>query len=138
MTTQHPEIQASLKQQMHGVMLDFIRTMRKPYQQMTEEEQDTLLSWLEGSVTDVIRQAVHAIASDGRRVIVSNLEKFTVKDGVKVEIKCSNQPQILEDLGEAVGKPVLLVAAGTDEYTYGDVEKPEANQRALPDMGYGS
>lgn len=113
-------------------LVDRIRGMQKPWQQMSEEEQTNLIWGLRDAVNSMVRGVVQTIAADGRNVIVAELEKVEVKESMKCVLTMSKRDENRLELIDATGSTVLVVLAGATEYLGGDNPVADKDQNKLP------
>ncbi len=113
-----------------------IKLMKKPWDAMTQNQQDDVIDRLRGKVRDQIQMAVHIIASAGRAVVPGTLDTITVKDGAKMLIKMPSLGEHTAEIIAAEGKTVMVIIADSAEYMAGlDSVKGEPDQRAM-DLGH--
>lgn len=125
----------SMGKDLLGALVTEIKLLKKPWEKMSQNQQDELIERLRKRVVDQVAQAVHILAADGRVVCEGDLDQVTIKDGVKAVVKLSsNQPDIHE-LFDATGKKVLLVVADAAPNLKDMTDiKGESDQRAM-DLG---
>jgi hypothetical protein len=114
-----------------SALLDRVKNLQKPYQQMSEAEQRNVIYGLRAAVSEMIRNVVRTIAADGRKVIVAEIEKVEVKDGMKAVLSMSKRDENRMDLIDACGSSVLIVVADASQYMGGEDPKPEPDQTTL-------
>lgn len=112
-------------------LLDRVRNLQKPYQQLTFGEQNILIGGLRQAVNDMVRNVVHTIAADGRKVLMAEIEKVEVKDGMKAVISMNRRDENRLDLIDATGSTVLIVLAGASQYMGGENPAAEPDQTSL-------
>lgn len=122
-----------LKGEMRDRVLGWIKAMQKPWQQMSEMEQRNFAGAIESSCAGIIREAVNIIAANGRKCIVSTLEQYTEKDGLKITLKAFGKGETVAALHEACGREVLLVATGAEEFLGADDPEIDGDQAPLFD-----
>lgn len=98
---------------MRDALLDRIRNMKKPWQQMTESEQQDVVLHMSDIAKHLTRRAVELIAQNGRETINATVESVTVKGGLKVVVKAHKTRETVAALSDAEGHPILLVAASS-------------------------
>ena len=112
-----------------------IKLLPNVWPKLSEAKQNDVIDRLRARVDHNVKMAVHLIASDGRTVVVGDLDQITIKDGVKAVVKFSSAAANLHELYEAGGKSVLVVVAAPDAHTAGmDEVRGEFDQRAM-DLG---
>jgi len=120
---------------MLGALVQEIKLLPDVWPKMSEDKQNDVIDRLRSRVEHNVKMAVHLIASNGRTVVVGDLEQITIKDGVKATIKFSGSAPSLASLYEAQGKAVMVTVGGASEFTGGmDEVKGESDQRSM-DLG---
>ncbi|BDD93503.1 hypothetical protein PanNE5_29430 [Pandoraea sp. NE5] len=119
-----------------GALVQEIRLLPDVWVKLAEHKQNDVIDRLRTRVDAAVKMAVHLIASQGRVVVVGDLDQITIKDGAKAVVKIGKSVTALHDLAEAQGQAVLLVLSGNHEsFTSGmDEVSGEADQRSF-DMG---
>ncbi len=97
-------------------ILDRIRNLQKPWQQMTEREQRDMVESVSIVARSLVSRAVALVSKDGRRTIEAQIESVTIKDGVKAVLKCSKKADDIHELSECVGSLVLVVTNSAENY----------------------
>lgn len=101
-------------------LLTHIKVLKRPWQEMTETEQEDVIESLRKGVLDSTQKAVRQISSNGAIAVPGTLEVVNIKeDGVKTTIKVSKHAENLFELFDATGKEVLIVCAGNAVYDKG-------------------
>jgi hypothetical protein len=123
----------TLKGDVRDWYLDRVKQLQKPWQQMGEAEQRSLIYDAESAAADMVRKAVRILAAEGRKVIVAQLEQVTVKDGIKAVVTLSKHDACRHELVDAQGKDVLIVVADAGDHM-GEkaAAKPDAEEPPLP------
>ncbi len=99
---------------MRDYMLDFVRQMPKPWSQMTEREQQTIIDVASNAARTMAGKAVNIIARDGRETVMAEIEKIIVDKGLKITMSAG--VGAINDLVNAKGKTVLIVTSGVDDF----------------------
>lgn len=119
-----------------SALLSEIRLLPKPWDQIAKSKQDDIIDRLRKRVETNVKMAVHLLSSQGRTVVVGDLEQITIKDGAKAVIKIGRSAESLHDLYDAQGKAVLVIVSDAGEHTGGmDGITGEEDQRAM-DLGH--
>lgn len=119
-----------------SALLGEIRLLPKPWDQLTQSKQDDIIDRLRKRVETNVKMAVHLLASEGRTVVVGDLEQITIKDGAKAVIKIGRGAESLHELYDAQGQSVLVIVADACGHTAGmDGITGEEDQRAM-DLGH--
>ena len=116
--------------------LDWIRLLKKPWPQLSEDEQRDVIESITKQAIAAATKAVEVIVADGKRVIAAEVDSVTVKDGLKAVVKCLKTEDNLVFLGMAEGARVQIVAADVEPFV-GEREPAEAqpDQRGMFDGG---
>lgn len=113
-----------------------IRLLPEPWVKMPKAKQDDVIERLRMRVEDMVRMAVHLIASEGRAVADATLEQVTFKNGIKAVFNLSKSCPARHDLADSEGKLCLIVVADAGQHMGGlDDVKGESDQRAM-DLGH--
>ena len=105
----------SIGKDLLSALLSEIRLLPKPWDQIAKSKQDDIIDRLRKRVETNVKMAVHLLSSQGRTVVVGDLEQITIKDGAKAVIKIGRSAESLHDLYDAQGK-VCCHATGTFKY----------------------
>jgi len=119
-----------------GALVAELKLLPKPWPEISQDKQNDIIDRLRSRVGNAVKMAVHLIASEGRTVVVGDLDQITIKDGVKAVVKFGASAANLHELYDSSGKAVILVVASAVAHTGGmDEVKGEADQRGL-DLGH--
>lgn len=112
-----PEL-GTLMGDMRDVMLQRIRTLQKPWQQMTEAEQTDCANGVELGAKEIIRKTVRMLTSYDWPHAVVSLGPVTIKGekGIEAKIECPNIQHNREVLGEHVGQHVMMMMVDSDTF----------------------
>lgn len=125
----------TLVRDLTGALLDRIKHLPKPWQQMSYLEQSDMILSLTDAVKDFTRKAVRIIATEGRITLMANLEQAVVKDGIKATLTLSKHDPNRYDLMDAVGKEVLIVVSDVSGHTEGAHDiAPDAPKDSQSDL----
>lgn len=123
----------TLSGDVRDAILGQIRALQKPYARCSQDEQREVIEHAAKVANGLVRNAVEIIASHGRKVIHSTVEQITVKDGIKVVLKSANTEAALSELGNCIGKQVLIIISDASDFTGEKQEvKPEPDQQVIP------
>src|SRR4051794_16507134 len=115
-------------------LLDFLKHDKNPlpWNMRTQDQQAEIIENATKAASNAVAEAIKIIAADGRSVIVGNLDKVTVKDGIKAEISLSKSDPLRHSLVDSQGEAVLIVIANTSAYE-GESKPPlpEPDQRSM-------
>jgi hypothetical protein len=115
------------------VVIEQLKVMPKPWDALSEKEQQEFLNRVELQVADAIRQAVRIITARGQTNVPATVDSVTFKDGVKAVLKLVSLTEGAIDLAKAEGSIVSIIIPNTDDLIGGDDGKPKADpdQRAM-------
>ena len=88
-----------------------IKLLPDVWQKLSENKQQDIIDRLRKRVETNVRMSVHLIASQGRKVVVGDLESVAIKDGIKATLKVSAGNESRHDLFDSVVKACLLVVS---------------------------
>lgn len=112
-------------------ILDRLRHMQKPWEQMTEDEQDAAIWMVKNHAEYLVRTACNIMAAAGRETAIASLETFKQKGGdVTAQLELIASPQIITALSNACGSRVQIVFLQQSHF-FGE-RKPET---PAPDQG---
>lgn len=125
--------QATMLGDLMHVVLDCAKALPKPWQQLSEHEQDTWLRSIDKQCKSAIAQCVTLVAGGNHIAMPATLDSVTFKGGVKASLTIDKHSQNRIDLADAAGKIVQLVIFDPAELT-GEKGKPAAtkDQKSLP------
>lgn len=135
-TEQEPTFETeTLLGDIRTALLDGLRNMPKPWQQMTSEEQQQMIDGCTKVATHLVSEAVRIVSSNRFPVIAGRLMKAQIKDGMQLQVDVSRfDPQRLIII-DSVSKPVFLVVAEPDMFMG---ERAPARPDAKPPEGDGN
>lgn len=106
-----------------------VKALARPWQQMTEDQQDDVLERITSRVREAVGDTIRLLATKGATHLVCELEQITVKKGAKAVLVIP-KGAFGDDLLDAVGQQVILVV-GPELKGAADIAKPKAD----PDQG---
>lgn len=125
----------TLKGDVRDFLLSRIRTLQKPWQQMSEAEQRDLVNATEIAAGDVVRRSVRAVNSFEFPHAVVELGEVKIggTKGIEAKIMCANIEHNRTVLGEHVGQHIMVLMCDSDAFmgARSDVEI-DADQPELP------
>lgn len=101
---------------LRDALLGKVRSMKKPWEKMSESEQRDTVEQLTNAAKHLTKNAVLAIAANGRNTIHAKLVSFNGKDGLKAIVEMPMTDEALLQLAHATGRSILLVASGHEQY----------------------
>jgi hypothetical protein len=108
---------------MAGDIRDFILDRLKhehdplPWHMRGQVKQLETVQRVTSAVDALVRQAVAAIAADGRKVIRGSVDQIVVKDGIKAVIKVIQSDPLRHQLIDAQGSDIMLVVSDASTFT---------------------
>lgn len=116
---------------MQWMVMQF-RDLPKPWDAMSEREQENWLDRCEAQASEVIRQVITIVANRGFDNAGALVESVTFKDGVKAVLKLHSKTEGAHALADREGGYCVLVMADPEEFFNSEgVPKPEPDQRGL-------
>ena len=100
-----------------------VKALARPWQQMTEDQQDDVLERITSQVRDAVGETIRMLATRGAAHVVCELEQITVKKDAKAVLSIP-RAGIGDDLLDAVGLSVILVV-GPELTEARDIPKPK-------------
>lgn len=88
--------------------LSEVKALQRPWQQMTETQQDEVLERLTSRVRAAVGDTIRMLATRGAANITCELESISIKKGAKATLVVP-KGELDQDLLDAVGQTVLLV-----------------------------
>ncbi len=107
-------------------VVEQLKELPKPWESMSERDQQEFLDRIELQVSSSVRQAVSIIAAHGMINVPCVVESVTYKDGCKVVLKAVGEIANTIHLAESSGQPVSVIIPESEEML-GDEGKPEAD-----------
>ncbi len=108
---------ATLTGDVRDFILDRLKTFKKPWVAMSEDEQREEIISAKTAAEHLVKEACKIIAAEGRNVVEANLDQITIKDGIKAVLTFTNNNATREALGSATGQIVLVVTSGAEAFT---------------------
>ena len=106
----------TLRGDMRDFMLDLFKRRPKPWQQMSEQEQQDLVLRCSEHAEDIIDRLALLISTAGQESIPGKLVQFTVKDGVKAQVDFLSTGENLDFLGSSVQGYVRVIRVDTEQF----------------------
>lgn len=112
-----PEL-GTLMGDMRDAILMRIRTLPKPWAQMTEAEQTDCANGAELAAREIIRKTVRLVNKHQWPHVVASLSEIKIggKNGIDIKMTSSNIAETRDVLGEHVGTHVQIVMADSDAF----------------------
>lgn len=119
-------------------LIDELKAAPDCWQKLSQFQQDDVIARATSRCTFAVQQVVSIIAADGRDTITADLEQITAKDGIKAVCTLAKHDPNRHALLDAVGKPVLIVVAGSSQFLGGELPKADPDQQSLLTAGDGT
>lgn len=97
-------------------ILQWIRSMKKPLEQMSEQQQLDVVEAVEKAARELVGGAIQVVAGQGFPRAYVRLGAFTVKDGVEAKIVSERTDRNLLNFNAFAGKGAVLIFADRDEF----------------------
>ena len=103
---------------LRDVMLGRIRTTRKPWAQMTEDEQTDLANGVQLAASDMVRRMVRLMSTHKWPHAVVKLCEIKIggTNGIDIKMTCPNIQENREVLGDHVNTMVQVVMIDSDQF----------------------
>lgn len=126
----------TLRGDVRDSLLAWFKAQPKSWPFMSEREQRDLADAADRYAEQMVKQACEIIAAGERPCIVAKLTEYREKDGVEAKLKLASKGEIVAALHEAVGKEVLIVTSGAEEFA-GEAgpAQIDADQPSIPGIG---
>lgn len=111
LATVAPKAELVLGDGLMDVVVQELRALTKPWQNLTEDQQEQILERATERVREVAKRTVRELATRGTHHVVATLEQITIKKGAKVVLSIPAN-LVDEHLTESVQEQVILVLAG--------------------------
>lgn len=113
-------------------LLGHMRNMQKPWAQMSESEQRSMIALCEKSADSLVRGAVSIVSARNFERVHVHVGKFAVKDGmIKAEFSCQATHDNLLSIADADGAVLVLASAEAFEGQRG-AANPDPDEPSLP------
>lgn len=122
-TTVAPSAEKQLGAALIDAALSEVKALKRPWQEMTEDQQDDVLDRITKQVKAAVRETIRLLAARGVHHVVAELEQITVKKGAKAVLVLP-KGSMDQDLLDAVGQQVILVV-GSELKAADEIEKPK-------------
>ena len=99
-----------------SALLDGMRTMPKPWPQMSPEEQQAMIDGCTKVAEHLIRESARIMAANRFPSITGKLVKAQIKDGMQLQVDVSRHDAQRLTIIDGVGGPVLIVFAEPDMF----------------------
>lgn len=125
----------TLRGDVRDSLLGWFKAQPKAWPFLSEREQRDLADAADRFAEQLVKQACEIIAAGERPCIVAKLTEYKEKDGVEAKLKLASKGEIVAALHEAVGKEVLIVTSGAEEFNQeGGPAEIDADQPKFPNL----
>jgi hypothetical protein len=97
-------------------LLTHVRSIKVPWAMLAEEEQQEAIAAISKTAEYAVRQIASIIAMRGFPHVIASLGKWTVKDGIKLELEVSSLVENIHALAEHGNGSAVLVLAEPSVY----------------------
>ena len=125
----------TLRGDVQDKILDEIARRMPCWTKMSEHEQQTIINASARIASDVVREAVKIVAHRDFPHMIVGLGKWTVKEGIKLEVTGSDSVEEITKLATNGGKQAILVFASVSAFM-GSRGEPQA-EKDQPDLPMG-
>lgn len=124
----------SMGKDLLAFLVQEFKAMPKPWQQLSEHEQNLVLDRARYMVEAIVHDAISILSGNGWISVLADIEGIAIKDHTKVTLRVSrdNSEIAMHELYGSRNQPCRVVLCSPESYTGGmDAIKGEADQRAI-------
>lgn len=122
----------TLSGDIRDALLTHVRSIKVPWAMLAEDEQADAISAIENTAKHVVRQVASIIATRGLPHIIGSVGKWTVKDGIKLELEATSLVENITALAEhGTGSAVLVLS---EPGVYFGEKAPAKADKDQPDL----
>jgi DNA segregation ATPase FtsK/SpoIIIE-like protein len=124
----------SMGKDLLGFIVQEMKALPKPWQQLSEHEQNGVLDRARFKVESIVNDAISILSGNGWVSVLADIEGIAIKDHIKVTLKVDrgNSALAMHELYGSRNQPCRVVLCSPESYTGGmDAIKGEADQRAM-------
>jgi hypothetical protein len=126
----------TLSGDIRDALLTHLRAIRVPWAMLGEDEQAEHIAAVQNTAEAAVRRIVGLIAGGGMPAVTGTIAKFTVKDGIKVELNVASLVSNICALAEHGKASAVLVLSNASEYIGEHAPaRPDPDQPDLPMEG---
>jgi hypothetical protein len=122
----------TLSGDIRDALLTHVRSIKVPWAMLSEEEQQETIDAISKTAQNAVRQIGAIIARRGFPHVLVGVEKWTVKDGIKLEVTASSLVENIHRLAEHGNSAAILVL--TDPSDYIGERAPAVADKDQPDL----
>lgn len=101
----------TLSGDVRDALLTHVRSIKVPWAMLAEDEQQNAIDAIEQTAQFAVRQIAALMARRGLPHIIASIGKWTVKDGIKLELEASSLVENITALAEHGNGAAVLVLA---------------------------
>lgn len=106
----------TLRGDIRDALLTEFKLGEKPWQQMNETEQERVIHRVETLAAQLVNRAVTVVAHEGHPHLVGKVNKFTVKEGLKIEFAAAGLSENIVKLAQHSSDGAVLVLVAPVKY----------------------
>lgn len=123
----------TLSGDIRDALLTHVRSIKVPWAMLAEDEQQDAIAAIEKSAQSAVRKICTVVAMRGFPHVVGTISKWTVKDGIKLELEASGIVENIHALAEhGTGAAVLVLSEPSVYIGERAPAKPDKDQPDLP------
>lgn len=125
---------ASMGKDLLAFLVQEFKAMPKPWQQLSESEQNDVLDRARYMVETIVHDAIEIVTAGEWVSVLADVENIAIKDHVKVTLKIarSNSEESMHELYNSRNQACRIVLASAEQYIGGmDEIKGESDQRLM-------
>ena len=123
----------TLSGDIRDALLTHLRSIKVPWMMLSEIEQAEHIAAVQNTAEHAVRRIVGLVAGGGMPHVVATIAKFTVKDGIKVELNVSSLVSNICALAEHGKASAVLVLSNASEFIGEHAPaRPDPDQPDLP------
>lgn len=106
----------TLSGDIRDALLTHVRSIKVPWAMLAEDEQQDAIDAITNTAKNAVRRIASIIATNGLPHVVVSVGKWTVKDGIKLEVEASSLVDNITKLAEHGNGAAVLVLSEPDMY----------------------
>lgn len=106
----------TLSGDIRDALLTHVRSIKVPWTMLSEDEQQDTIDAISNTALHAVRKISATIAQRGFPHLVVGVGKWTVKDGIKLEVQAASLVDNIHKLAEHGNAAAILVLADPAEY----------------------
>lgn len=122
----------TLSGDIRDALLTHFRSIKVPWAMLAEDEQQEKIDAIAKTASNAVRRIAAIVAQRGFPHIIASVTKWTVKDGIKLEVEASSLVENIHKLAEHGNSAAILVL--TDPADYVGERAPAKADKDQPDL----